>query len=98
MTSIPVPNAASPWYRPPDEPIQARRRIIRGTCYYPTFNHAARYYKAAHGLKEWMDAVDMVRHRLARGEIHIGRPPGVPQEQLMLLDGNTRWGVIEHDT
>lgn len=94
MTSIPVPNTASPWYRPPDEPMP-RKRLIRGTAYFPTFNHAARYYKAAHGLTIWVDAVDMVRQRLALGEIHIGRPPGIPQEHLTLLDGNTRWGVIE---
>lgn len=94
MTTIPSPNPTSPWYRL-DEPAQARRRMVRGTCYFPTFNHACRYYKTAHGLTAWLDAVEMVQQRLALGEIYIGRPPGVPQEHLTLLDGNTRWGVIE---
>jgi hypothetical protein len=60
---------------------------IYGTSHFPTQKQAERYYRV-YGF----DAGD-VQRKLDEGEIHLGAPPVLEGEELVLLDNQTRYGI-----
>lgn len=61
---------------------------ITGTSYFTSLESARLYY-APYGYSH----AD-VDHKLAQGEIHIGRPPiTYGKERWTKLDGGLRWGI-----
>jgi hypothetical protein len=64
-----------------------------GTAHFVTLRHAASYYRAYFG--PYGMALQAAREKLAAGEIHIGPPIVRPGETLVLLDGETRYGIRE---
>lgn len=72
-----------------------------GTCYFPTYGAALRYYRpyAGHysdGSKTQTEAVRaLVDQRLNEGEIHIGKPDLKPGETLSIEDN--RYHIISPD-
>lgn len=64
-----------------------------GTAYFKSMSRAAHYF-AEQGDE---DAAVTVANKLRDGEIHIGRPPLLPGQALVLIDNGTRWAIIEED-
>jgi hypothetical protein len=56
--------------------------IITGTSYFPTKSDAIKYYVPV--CDE--DVRLTVEHKIAQGEIHIGKPPIEPGEKLIIKD------------
>lgn len=68
------------------------RDMRYGTSYFPSIEHAQRYYKP-YGF----DAAAVDR-KLAEGEIHIGEPPLKAGQSLYLIDNFTRYAIDEGET
>ena len=62
-----------------------------GTSHFVSRDAAIRYYQPY----EYPITAEAVDDKLARGEIHIGKPDLKPGERLTLIDGGTRY-AIEH--
>ena len=60
-----------------------------GTSYFINLQAAYRYY-APYG-----DSHAAVDRKIVEGQIHIGRPAAKDGERLTLIDGGTRWAVVE---
>lgn len=65
--------------------------LIVGTAYFVSKSKAARYYRDYEGD----DGYAAVNRKLDTGEIHIGKPPMKTGDTLIVLDGGTRYGIIE---
>jgi hypothetical protein len=57
--------------------------MITGTSYFVSKQAAIRYYQPA----EYPVAAEAVEDKLARGEIHIGKPDLKPGQRLTIIDG-----------
>jgi len=66
--------------------------VIIGTSHFVSRSHAAHYY--ANCESSYSDAMVAVADKLANGEIHVGKPALQPGEQLTLIDGGDRYGII----
>lgn len=93
----------SPWKQsfeeafPDGAPAQARPpgTLIRGTCYFVDRVAAAAYYLPYYaGLSKW-EFAQVLTAKERNGEIVLGKPPGIAADKLILLDGGTRYGIIE---
>jgi hypothetical protein len=63
---------------------------VWGTSYFASKGAAIRYYKPYGYDKE------AVESKIRQGEIHIGRPPVKPGQTLKLIDGATRFAIVEN--
>ena len=63
--------------------------MIVGTSYFVSFDAACRYYARQH------ETATQVAAKLAEGLINIGRPPLKPNQHTCLLDGGTRYAVVD---
>ena len=63
---------------------------VFGTPYFLSRGAAISYYKS----QAYTDAAEHVDAKLAAREIYLGYPPDVPREDLVLLDGGRRWGIV----
>jgi len=62
-----------------------------GTSYFVSRSAAERYYKDYEG--SLAQAKIAVAHKIASGDIHIGRPPLKAGQKAFLLDGGKRYGI-----
>jgi hypothetical protein len=62
---------------------------IIGTNYFPGLWAAHRYY-ATYG-----ESRAAVAEKIAKGEIHIGKPALKPGQKLKLIDCGQRWAIVE---
>lgn len=67
------------------------KRILIGTSYFADRAAAIRYYKPYHHAST-EHAVDA---KLKAGEIHLGLPPGYRPDDVILIDGGTRYAILE---
>lgn len=64
--------------------------MIVGTCHFVNRCAAIKYYSDYH----YDDVESTVNRKVEDGEIFIGRPLIKPGEKLVLLDDNTRYGIV----
>lgn len=63
--------------------------MTTGTAYFTSLQAAYRYYRP-YGHNH--AAVDQ---KITDGEIHVGRPATKDGERLTIIDGGTRWAIVE---
>lgn len=66
--------------------------IILGTSYFPTKESAKRYYKDYFVSRA--DLESEVCRKISEGEISIGLPECKTNEQVILIDGRTRYAIV----
>ena len=71
---------------------EAGSRLKRKTAYFLSYAAAIRHYR-----NEGYDyaATDFVLKKLRNNEISIGMPPLGKGQQCCLIDGGTRWAIVE---
>lgn len=69
--------------------------LIRGTCYFVDRGAACKYYRQAYPHLTTFELAVVMAQKEKEGEFRLGRPPGCDCEDLILLDGQTRYGIIE---
>lgn len=68
--------------------------VTVGTSYFVSMKAAVEYYMPYEG-NDWNDALTAVEHKLAQGDIHIGKPPLQPGDKLLIIDEGTRYAIQE---
>ena len=70
-------------------------RIVTGTSYFPSRDHAARYYKPYAKIENpdhWLTELSqLVNRKIEAGEIHIGKPELKPGQRAFVQDN--RWHI-----
>ena len=61
--------------------------MIVGTNHFISLYHAYKYYRT-----QQVDSIQ-VNEKIKNGEIKIGRPDTRPDERIVLLDENCRYGI-----
>lgn len=69
--------------------------LIRGTCHFVDRVAASKYYRKCHPGLTTFELANVLAEKEKAGEFKIGLPPGVPVHQVIMLDGGTRYGIIE---
>lgn len=63
--------------------------MTHGTSYFTSLQAAYRYYRP------YGDNRASVDRKIEEGLIHIGRPTAKEGERLTIIDGGTRWAIVE---
>lgn len=69
--------------------------LIRGTCYFVDRVAVAKYYRPIYRDLTTFELATLIAEKERAGEIKLGWPPGCDASNTILLDGGTRYGIIE---
>lgn len=69
--------------------------MTTGTSYFVSFNAAVRYYRPYEPGADLATSQHQVTHKVAAGEIHIGKPPIKPGQKLTIIDDGTRYAITD---
>lgn len=69
--------------------------MLIGTCYFPTLNHAARYYRDYEPGATWKEVCAIVKTKVDEGLIHLGTPPLKSGQRLRFTDSGLRYAIEE---
>lgn len=64
-----------------------------GTSYFPTFHHAATYYRDYAPHLTCADLHAWIQAKLDADEIHLGTPPLRPHQRAVLIDSHLRYAI-----
>lgn len=67
--------------------------ITYGTNYFPSFSKACMYYSGINEHLPLGEIIDMVNEKVAEKAVIIGQPSVEDDEELVLLDEGTRYGI-----
>lgn len=69
-------------------------KITIGTNYFPSIAHAENYYMSyIAGNLKIKEANELVKYKIKKEEIKIGRPPIKENQELIVIDN--RWHICE---
>jgi hypothetical protein len=67
--------------------------LIVGTSYFVSLSHAVHYYYSQGYGESYGEASWIVKDKISKGEIHIGRPPMLESDTLITIDGGDRYAL-----
>lgn len=69
--------------------------MITGTSYFRSFAAACLYYSACEEEMKIGEVISFVSEKIEDGDIMVGEPDISDEEELILIDDNTRYAIKE---
>lgn len=69
--------------------------MITGTSYFRSFAAACLYYSAYEEEMKIGEVISFVSEKIEDGDIMVGEPDISDEEELILIDDNTRYAIKE---